>query len=87
MIITFEISLLVVLRIPSSGSKLRIVPAILFNTLSWCKKTFSSSLSRYVVVENLRYVLSSYNSSAPMYFGVKFKPFVQQGYFSGGAGK
>jgi len=40
----------------------------------------------YVIVENLRYMLSSYNSSKPMWFGEKFKPFVKQGYFSGGAG-
>ena len=41
----------------------------------------------YVVVENLRYMLSTYNSSEPIAFGHKFKPFVKQGYFSGGAGK
>lgn len=40
----------------------------------------------YVILENLRYMLSSYNSSDPIAFGHKFKPFVKQGYFSGGAG-
>ncbi len=40
----------------------------------------------YVVVENLRYFLSSQNSSQPIYFGCKFKPYVSQGYMSGGAG-
>ncbi|XP_057380449.1 glycoprotein-N-acetylgalactosamine 3-beta-galactosyltransferase 1-like [Daphnia carinata] len=40
----------------------------------------------YVVLENLRYMLSSYNSSDPIAFGHKFKPYVKQGYFSGGAG-
>ena len=40
----------------------------------------------YVVVENLRYMLQSYNSSEPIYFGHKFKPYVHQGYMSGGAG-
>ncbi|KZC04610.1 Glycoprotein-N-acetylgalactosamine 3-beta-galactosyltransferase 1 [Dufourea novaeangliae] len=40
----------------------------------------------YVVVENLRYMLSSYNPSSPLYFGCRFKPFVKQGYMSGGAG-
>jgi len=40
----------------------------------------------YVIVENLRYMLSPYNSSEPMWFGEKFKTFVKQGYFSGGAG-
>ena len=54
----------------------------------------------YTVVENLRfcllssiclalvprYLLSDKNSSSPVYFGHKFKPYVEQGYFSGGAG-
>ncbi|XP_054157710.1 glycoprotein-N-acetylgalactosamine 3-beta-galactosyltransferase 1-like isoform X2 [Oppia nitens] len=40
----------------------------------------------YVVVENLRYFLSSHNSSNAIYFGCKFKPYVKQGYMSGGAG-
>ena len=40
----------------------------------------------YVVVENLRYMLQPHNSSAPVYFGCKFKPYVKQGYMSGGAG-
>ena len=48
---------------------------------------FAVVFLRYVIVENLRYMLSSYNSSVPMYFGHKFKPFVRQGFFSGGAGK
>jgi len=38
------------------------------------------------VMENLRYMLQPYNSSLPMYFGCKFKPYVKQGYMSGGAG-
>ena len=40
----------------------------------------------YVVLENLRYMLQPYNSSDPLYFGCKFKPYVSQGYMSGGAG-
>ena len=40
----------------------------------------------YVIVENLRYLLASYNNSQPIYFGCKFKPYVRQGYMSGGAG-
>lgn len=38
------------------------------------------------MLENLRYMLSMYNASDPIAFGHKFKPFVKQGYFSGGAG-
>jgi glycoprotein-N-acetylgalactosamine 3-beta-galactosyltransferase len=41
---------------------------------------------RYVIVENLRYMLSAYNASDPLYFGCRFKPYVKQGYMSGGAG-
>ncbi|XP_018014735.2 glycoprotein-N-acetylgalactosamine 3-beta-galactosyltransferase 1-like [Hyalella azteca] len=40
----------------------------------------------YVVVENLRYFLSSYNSSVPLWFGRKFRKFLKNGYMSGGAG-
>ncbi|XP_003743088.1 glycoprotein-N-acetylgalactosamine 3-beta-galactosyltransferase 1 [Galendromus occidentalis] len=40
----------------------------------------------YIVVENLRYFLSGQNSSDPIYFGHRFRPFVPQGYMSGGAG-
>ena len=40
----------------------------------------------YVIVENLRYMLSNYKPSDPIYFGCRFKPFVKQGYMSGGAG-
>ena len=39
-----------------------------------------------MVIENLRYLLKDYKSSHPIYFGRKFKPFVKQGYMSGGAG-
>ncbi|XP_055848910.1 glycoprotein-N-acetylgalactosamine 3-beta-galactosyltransferase 1-like [Episyrphus balteatus] len=40
----------------------------------------------YVIVENLRHMLYPYNPEDPMYFGCKFKPYVKQGYMSGGAG-
>ncbi|XP_037960758.1 glycoprotein-N-acetylgalactosamine 3-beta-galactosyltransferase 1 [Teleopsis dalmanni] len=40
----------------------------------------------YTVVENLRYLLYPYSPETPIYFGCKFKPFVKQGYMSGGAG-
>ena len=40
----------------------------------------------YIVLENLRYMLQGQNSSEAVYFGCKFKPYVKQGYMSGGAG-
>ena len=40
----------------------------------------------YVIVENLRYMLSTHKASEPMFFGHHFKPHVKQGYFSGGGG-
>jgi glycoprotein-N-acetylgalactosamine 3-beta-galactosyltransferase len=41
---------------------------------------------RYVVLENLRYFLTPYNTSKPLWFGHKYKSDVKSGYFSGGAG-
>ncbi|XP_046656575.1 glycoprotein-N-acetylgalactosamine 3-beta-galactosyltransferase 1-like isoform X2 [Daphnia pulicaria] len=40
----------------------------------------------YVIVENLRYFLSAFNTSEPLWFGHKYKAIVKKGYFSGGAG-
>lgn len=40
----------------------------------------------YAVIENMRYMLYPYNPETPVHFGFKFKPFVKQGYMSGGAG-
>ena len=40
----------------------------------------------YMIIENLRYLLKDHNSSHPIYFGRKFKPYVKQGWMSGGAG-
>ena len=40
----------------------------------------------YVIVDNLRYLLKDFETNMPMFFGRKFKPFTDQGYFSGGAG-
>lgn len=40
----------------------------------------------FVVVENLRYILSKYDTEKPVYFGRRFTPFVRQGYMAGGAG-
>ncbi|KAH9382797.1 hypothetical protein HPB48_023359 [Haemaphysalis longicornis] len=40
----------------------------------------------YVVVENLRYFLRDKNASEAVYYGCRFRPYVKQGYMSGGAG-
>ncbi|XP_047239837.1 glycoprotein-N-acetylgalactosamine 3-beta-galactosyltransferase 1 [Girardinichthys multiradiatus] len=40
----------------------------------------------YVVVENLKYILSKFDPEKPLYMGRRFKPFISQGYMSGGAG-
>ncbi|XP_052096116.1 glycoprotein-N-acetylgalactosamine 3-beta-galactosyltransferase 1-like [Mytilus californianus] len=40
----------------------------------------------YVIVENLRYFLHDKNPKSPVYYGRRFKPYVKQGYMSGGAG-
>ncbi|XP_027013669.1 glycoprotein-N-acetylgalactosamine 3-beta-galactosyltransferase 1 [Tachysurus fulvidraco] len=40
----------------------------------------------FVVVENLRRLLSGYNTDEPVYLGHRFGMFVTQGYMSGGAG-
>lgn len=44
------------------------------------------SIFRYVILENLRYMLYPTDPNDPIYFGCKFKPYVTQGYMSGGAG-
>ncbi|KAM4705154.1 glycoprotein-N-acetylgalactosamine 3-beta-galactosyltransferase 1 [Rhinophrynus dorsalis] len=40
----------------------------------------------YVIVDNLRWLLSKHSPNDPIYFGRRFKPYVKQGYMSGGAG-
>ena len=40
----------------------------------------------YVILENLRHLLSKYSPNDPIYFGYPFNTLVRQGYFSGGAG-
>ncbi|XP_055346880.1 glycoprotein-N-acetylgalactosamine 3-beta-galactosyltransferase 1-like [Paramacrobiotus metropolitanus] len=40
----------------------------------------------YVVIENLKYLLSNYSPSTPIYFGSHFQKYIPEGYMSGGAG-
>ncbi|XP_059089659.1 glycoprotein-N-acetylgalactosamine 3-beta-galactosyltransferase 1-like isoform X3 [Tigriopus californicus] len=47
---------------------------------------FKADDDTYVIVENLRKFASQYSPQDPAYFGCRFKPFVTQGYMSGGAG-
>ncbi|XP_045197871.2 glycoprotein-N-acetylgalactosamine 3-beta-galactosyltransferase 1-like isoform X2 [Mercenaria mercenaria] len=54
-----------------------------FNDADWFLKADDDA---YVIVENLKYFLSSQNTEDPIYFGHHFKVIVEQGYFSGGSG-
>lgn len=54
--------------------------------LLYIESKFCNPFFRYVIVENLRYLLYPYPKDYPIYFGHRFKLFVQQGYMSGGAG-
>ncbi len=49
----------------------------------WFLKTDDDT---FVVVDNLRWILSNYTAEQPIYFGKRFKPYAKQGYMSGGAG-
>ncbi|KAM3823006.1 glycoprotein-N-acetylgalactosamine 3-beta-galactosyltransferase 1 isoform 1-T4 [Vipera latastei] len=54
-----------------------------FDEADWFMKADDDT---YVALDNLRWLLSKYNPEKPIYFGRRFKPFVKQGYMSGGAG-
>lgn len=45
---------------------------------------FTLILRRYTIMENMRYMLNSYENTLPIYFGSRFKKFTKQGYMSGG---
>ncbi|XP_022087177.1 glycoprotein-N-acetylgalactosamine 3-beta-galactosyltransferase 1-like [Acanthaster planci] len=53
------------------------------NDADWFMKADDDT---YVIVENLRLFLQDKNSSAPVYYGHRFRPYIRQGYMSGGAG-
>ena len=54
-----------------------------FDEADWFLKADDDT---YVIMENLRLFLSHYDPQKPQYAGRRFKPFVKQGYMSGGAG-
>ncbi|KAM4702047.1 glycoprotein-N-acetylgalactosamine 3-beta-galactosyltransferase 1-like [Discoglossus pictus] len=53
------------------------------NSSDWFLKADDDT---FVVIDNLRLLLSNYTPNQPIYFGKVFKPFIKQGYMSGGAG-
>ncbi|XP_041639045.1 glycoprotein-N-acetylgalactosamine 3-beta-galactosyltransferase 1-B-like [Cheilinus undulatus] len=54
-----------------------------FDEADWFLKADDDS---YVIVDNLRLLLANHTPEEPIYFGRRFKPYIKQGYMSGGAG-
>ena len=54
-----------------------------YDKIDWVMKADDDT---YVILENLRFLLSEYNSSDPIWFGCEFDVIVKEGYMSGGAG-
>ncbi|KAL3890041.1 hypothetical protein ACJMK2_002341 [Sinanodonta woodiana] len=69
--------------IPKMISALQFVYRNYIDKFDWLLKTDDDT---YVIVENLRLLLSNYNGSKPAYMGYHFNKFVPSGYMSGGAG-
>lgn len=53
------------------------------NEFDWILKTDDDT---YVIIENLRYLLSNHNPNKPGHLGYLFKKYLASGYMSGGAG-
>lgn len=47
---------------------------------------FKADDDTYAIMENMRYMLSAYDPTYPIYFGSRFRKFSKQGYMSGGGG-
>lgn len=51
------------------------------------KSYYWNGFYRFVILENLRFYLSNFNMSDPLYFGHKFKAYLKSGYMQGGSGR